>query len=128
MILFPCVSPRKWLPLFVRNALTMVLHRHRLSSRRSSSSCSSNGVAVLLQYRLAKSPLLSQILCLYSCHSYHKSTVISIELRRTFSTPQNRLKQGIQAYNKPHHRVLLRKSDPATLNMAVEFFIIRWYN
>ena len=128
MILFPCVSPRKWLPLFVRNALTMVLHRHRLSSRRSSSSCSSNGVAVLLQYRLAKSPLLSQILCLYSCHSDHKSTVISIELRRTFSTPQNRLKQGIQAYNKPHHRVLLRKSDPATLNMAVEFFIIRWYN
>ena len=63
-----------------------------------------------------------------SCHSDHKSTVISIELRRTFSTPQNRLKQGIQAYNKPHHRVLLRKSDPATLNMAVEFFIIRWYN
>ena len=60
--------------------------------------------------------------------SSHKSTVISIELRRTFSTPQNRLKQGIQAYNKPHHRVLLRKSDPATLNMAVEFFIIRWYN
>lgn len=57
----------------------------------------------------------------------HKSTVISIELRRTFSTPQNRLKQGIQAYNKPRHRVLLRKSDPATLNMAVEFFIIRWY-
>ena len=63
-----------------------------------------------------------------SRHSDHKSTVISIELRRTFSTPQNRLKQGIQAYNKPHHRVLLRKSDPATLNMAVEFFIIRWYN
>lgn len=63
-----------------------------------------------------------------SCHSDHKSTVISIELRRTFSTPQNRLKQGIQAYNKPRHRVLLRKSDPATLNMAVEFFIIRWYN
>ena len=60
--------------------------------------------------------------------SDHKSTVISIELRRTFSTPQNRLKQGIQAYNKPRHRVLLRKSDPATLNMAVEFFIIRWYN
>lgn len=59
---------------------------------------------------------------------FHKSTVISIELRRTFSTPQNRLKQGIQAYNKPRHRVLLRKSDPATLNMAVEFFIIRWYN
>ena len=60
--------------------------------------------------------------------SSHKSTVISIELRRTFSTPQNRLKQGIQAYNKPRHRVLLRKSDPATLNMAVDFFIIRWYN
>ena len=63
-----------------------------------------------------------------SLRADHKSTVISIELRRTFSTPQNRLKQGIQAYNKPHHRVLLRKSDPATLNMAVEFFIIRWYN
>nr|DAT74000.1 MAG TPA: hypothetical protein [Caudoviricetes sp.] len=62
MILFPCVSPRKWLPLFVRNALLMALHRHRLSSRRLSSSCSSNGVAVLLQYRFAKSPLLSQIL------------------------------------------------------------------
>ena len=63
-----------------------------------------------------------------SPYSDHKSTVISIELRRTFSTTQNRLKQGIQAYNKPRHRVLLRKSDPATLNMAVEFFIIRWYN
>lgn len=63
-----------------------------------------------------------------TCEQPHKSTVISIELRRTFSTPQNRLKQGIQAYNKPRHRVLLRKSDPATLNMAVEFFIIRWYN
>lgn len=58
----------------------------------------------------------------------HKSTVILIELRWTFSTPENRLKQGIQAYNKPRHRVLLRKSDPATLNMAVDFFIIRWYN
>lgn len=78
MILFPCVSPRKWLPLFVRNALTMVLHRHRLSSRRSSSSCSSNGVAVLLQYRLAKSPLLSQILCLYSCHSDHKDSFSAV--------------------------------------------------
>ena len=63
-----------------------------------------------------------------SRHSDHKSTVILIELRWTFSTPENRLKQGIQAYNKPRHRVLLRKSDPATLNMAVDFFIIRWYN
>lgn len=66
--------------------------------------------------------------CINAVVITHKSTVISIELRRTFSTPQNRLKQGIQAYNKPRHRVLLRKSDPATLNMAVEFFIIRWYN
>ena len=80
--------PKEMASAFVRNALTMVLHRHRLSSRRSSSSCSSNGVAVLLQYRLAKSPLLSQILCLYSCHSDHKSTVISIELRRTFLRPK----------------------------------------
>ena len=42
--------------------------------------------------------------------------------------PQNRLKQGVQAYNKSRHRVLLRKSDPAALNMVVDFFMIMWYN
>ena len=84
MIPFPCVSPRKWLPLFVRNALPMALRRHRLSSRRSSSSCSSNGVAVLLQYRSEKSPLLSQILRLYSCHLDQKEAGHSLECPASF--------------------------------------------
>lgn len=74
MILFPCVFQRIWQLHFVRNALLMALHRRRSSSRRSSSSCSSNGVAVLLQYRLAESPLLSQILRLYSCHLDQKGS------------------------------------------------------
>ena len=78
------MPPRKWLPLFVRNALLMALHRHRLSSSRSSSSCSSNGVAVLLQYRMAESPLLSQILRLYSCHLDQKEAGHSLECPASF--------------------------------------------
>ena len=78
------MPPRKWPPLFVRNALPMALRRHRLSSRRSSSSCSSNGVAVLLQYRSEKSPLLSQILRLYSCHLDQKEAGHSKECPASF--------------------------------------------
>ena len=62
----------------------MALHRHRLSSSRSSSSCSSNGVAVLLQYRMAESPLLSQILRLYSCHLDQKEADHSLEWPASF--------------------------------------------
>ena len=42
----------------------------------------------------------------------HKSTVILIELRWTFSMPENRLIQGfsaVSAYNEPRCRVLLRQ-------------------
>ena len=96
------MPPRKWLPLFVRNALLMVLHRHRLSSSRSSSSCSSNGVAVLLQYRMAESPLLSQILRLYSCHLDQKEAGHSLECPASFFVYLQDLNLRHEAPNAKH--------------------------
>ena len=80
----------------------MVLHRHRLSSSRSSSSCSSNGVAVLLQYRMAESPLLSQILRLYSCHLDQKEAGHSLECPASFFVYLQDLNLRHEAPNAKH--------------------------
>lgn len=117
------MPPRKWLPLFVRNALLMALHRHRLSSSRSSSSCSSNGVAVLLQYRLAKSPLLSQILRLYSCHLDQKEAGHSLECPASFFVYLQDLNLRHEAPNAQH----LAETVRGTVSQRVPYISVLDY-
>ena len=63
-------------------------------------------IVTSVQIKTAKTQNISILL------SSYKSTVILIELRWTFSMPENRLKSGfsaVQAYNKPRHRAILRR-------------------
>lgn len=123
MILFPCVFQRIWQLHFVRNALLMALHRRRSSSRRSSSSCSSNGVAVLLQYRTAKSPLLSQILRLYSCHLDQKEAGHPLECPASFFVYLQDLNLRHEAPNAKH----LAETVRGTVSQRVPYISVLDY-
>lgn len=49
---------------------------------------------------------------LRGAHLHHKSTVILIELRWTFSMPENRMKSRFspfQSISEPRHRAILRR-------------------
>ena len=101
----------------------MVLHRHRLSSSRSSSSCSSNGVAVLLQYRMAESPLLSQILRLYSCHLDQKEAGHSLECPASFFIYLQDLNLRHEAPNAQH----LAETVRGTVSQRVPYISVLDY-
>ena len=107
----------------MRNALLMALHRHRLSSSRSSSSCSSNGVAVLLQYRMAESPLLSQILRLYSCHLDQKEAGHSKECPASFFVYLQDLNLRHEAPNAQH----LAETVRGTVSQRVPYISVLDY-
>ena len=80
-------------------------------------------VAVLLQYRMAKSPLLSQILRLYSCHLDQKEAAHSLECAASFSVYLQDLNLRHEAPNAKH----LAETVRGTVSQRVPYISVLDY-
>ena len=80
-------------------------------------------VAVLLQYRMAKSPLLSQILRLYSCHLDQKEAGHSLECPASFFIYLQDLNLRHEAPNAQH----LAETVRGTVSQRVPYISVLDY-
>ena len=80
-------------------------------------------VAVLLQYRMAKSPLLSQILRLYSCHLDQKEARHSKECPASFFVYLQDLNLRYEAPNAKH----LAETVRGTVSQRVPYISVLDY-
>ena len=80
-------------------------------------------VAVLLQYRMAKSPLLSQILRLYSCHLDQKEAGHSLECPASFFVYLQDLNLRHEAPNAQH----LAETVRGTVSQRVPYISVLDY-